>query len=305
MNLRDIDLNLLVVFNELLNTGRVQATAERMGLTQSAVSNALARLRATLGDELFIRTPSGMQPTAYAQELAEPVAYALGAIRGALNQSHTFEPCHSRKKFTVAMTDIGEIYFLPGLMDYLAKSAPDITVNAVRNVPVDLAKEMEAGRIDLALGHLPHLQTGFLQRRLFAQTYVCLFRKTSRLNKDAFSLDDFVSAEHIGISAEGTGHAMIDELFAKMGIDRKIRLYVPHFVAVGHILANTDMVATVPKALASRLAEPFNLVWTAHPVKLPEISVGMFWHAKMHKSAENRWFRDLVFALNHHDAIGV
>ena len=304
MNLRDIDLNLLVIFNELLHTGRVQATADRMGLTQSAVSNALARLRAALGDELFIRTPNGMQPTAYAQELAEPVAYALGAIRGALNNAQSFEPRQSKKKFSIAMTDIGEIYFLPELMDRLAKAAPTISINAVRNIPVDLAKDMESGDIDLALGHLPHLQTGFLQRRLFSQTYVCLFRKNSNLNNDHFSLEDFIHAEHIGISAEGTGHAMIDDLFAKLGIDRKIRLYVPHFVAVGHILANTDMVATVPKALALRLAEPFNLTWTAHPVKLPEISVGMFWHAKMHRSAENRWFRDFVFELNHNVSAG-
>lgn len=304
MHLRDIDLNLLVIFNELLNTGRVQTTADRMGLTQSAVSNALARLRAVLGDELFIRTPSGMQPTAYAQELAEPVAYALGAIRGALNQAQTFDPSQSKKKFTIAMTDIGEIYFLPELMDRLAKSAPAIAINVVRNIPVDLAKDMEAGDIDLALGHLPHLQTGFLQRRLFTQNYVCLFRKSSDLNKDNFSLEDFIRAEHIGISAEGTGHAMIDDLFAKLGIDRKIRLYVPNFVAVGHILASTNMVATVPLALAVRLAGPFNLTWTMHPVKLPEISVGMFWHAKIHRSAENRWFRDLFFELDHKDSAG-
>lgn len=298
MNLRDIDLNLLVIFNELLNTGRVQATADRVGLTQSAVSNALARLRSLLGDELFIRTPTGMQPTAYAQELGEPVAYALASIHGALNQVRRFDPLQSRKRFTIAMTDIGEIHFLPELMEQAGRLAPHVSISTVRNLSLDLAKEMETGGIDLAFGHLPHLQTGFLQRQLFPQNYVCLFRQDSRFNKDSLSLKDFMEAEHIGIAAEGTGHAMINDLFAKMGIERKIKLYVPHFIVVGHILAATDMIATVPQILAMRLCEPFGLSWKPHPVKLPEISVGLFWHAKVHRSLENRWLRDLIFGLN-------
>lgn len=242
MNLRDIDLNLLVMFNELLNTGRVHLTAERLNLTQPAVSNALARLRQILGDELFIRTSSGMQPTPFAQELAEPVAYALGAIHGALNQNRVFEPAYSRQSFTVAMTDIGEIYFLSGLMKHLAQVAPGVSISTVRNHTIDLAHEMQAGHVDLALGHLPHLKTGFFQRRLLGQSYVCLFRKGHALDRDSITQVDFSEAEHVCIVAAGTGHGMVDELFAKMGIERHIRLSVPHFVAVGHILDRKSVV---------------------------------------------------------------
>ena len=298
MNLRDIDLNLLVLFNELLNTGRVHATAERLNLTQPAVSNGLARLRQALGDELFVRTPQGMQPTPFAQELAEPVAYALGAIHGALNQNKIFDPAKSRQSFTIAMTDIGEMHFLSSLMTHLAQVAPGVSISTVRNQSIDLVREMEAGLVDLALGHLPHLKAGFFQRRILGQSYVCLFRKGHALDRDTLMLNDFTQAEHVGIVAAGTGHGLIDELFAKMGIERRIRLRVPHFVAVGHILSNTDMIATVPEVLAHRLSEPFGLTWRPHPVKLPEIFVGMFWHAKSHRDQANHWLRDVIYQIN-------
>lgn len=295
MDLRDIDLNLLVLFNDLLTTGRVNVTAERLGLTQPAVSNALGRLRRLLGDDLFVRTPQGMQPTPFAEALAEPISYALGAIHGALNQNVAFDPLRSRQNFTIAMTDIGEIHFLPELMQRLAATAPGISVSTVRNHSIDLDREMEAGNVHLAIGLLPDLQAGYFQRRLLGQHYVCLFRKGHALDGATVTLDDFTAAEHIGVVAAGTGHGMIDELFARMGIERRIRLRVPHFVAVGHILRNTDMIATVPEVLALRIAEPFGLTWCVHPVSLPEISIGMFWHSKFHRDAANQWLRNLIF----------
>src|SRR4051812_38955265 len=121
MKLRDIDLNLLVVFNQLLAERRVNAAAQSLGITQPAVSNALSRLRRLLGDELFLRTARGMEPTPFAEQLAEPVAYALGTIHSALNQRASFDPATSTRGFVLAMTDIGEIYFLAPLMELLSR----------------------------------------------------------------------------------------------------------------------------------------------------------------------------------------
>lgn len=294
MDLRDIDLNLLVVFNELLETGRVNVVAERLGLTQPAVSNALARLRRRLGDDLFVRTAGGMQPTPFAEALAEPIAYALGAIHGALNQSVVFDPAKSRQTFTIAMTDIGEIHFLPDLMERLAVSAPGVSIGTVRNQSIDLEREMEAGNVHLAIGLLPHLQAGFFQRRLLTQRYVCLHRRGHAFDGRVMTPADFSAADHIGVVAAGTGHGIVDEMFDRLGVVRKVRLRVPHFVSVGHILRSTDMIATVPEVLARRITEPFGLTFQAHPVALPEISIGLYWHAKLHRDAANRWLRDLV-----------
>ena len=123
MDLKDVDLNLLVVFNQFLIERRVSRVADKLGLSQPAVSNALARLRKLTGDTLFLRTTKGMEPTPFAQQLAEPIAYALGLIHSAVNQRTSFDPATAQRSFTVGMTDIGEIYFLPKLMEELARVA--------------------------------------------------------------------------------------------------------------------------------------------------------------------------------------
>ena len=133
MDLKDIDLNLLVVFNQLRIQGRVSRVAETLDVTQPAVSNALARLRTVLGDELFLRTPRGMEPTPFAEQLAEPVAAALGLLESAVNLRSAFDPATSQRAFTIGMTDIGEIYFLPALMQSLSNAAPGVSVRTVRN----------------------------------------------------------------------------------------------------------------------------------------------------------------------------
>jgi len=298
MDLKDIDLNLLVVFNQLLIERRVSKVAENLGLSQPAVSNALARLRKLTGDTLFLRTTKGMEPTPFAQQLAEPIAYALGLIHSAVNQRTSFDPATAQRAFTVGMTDIGEIYFLPKLMDELARVAPGVTMSTVRNTAVNLRDEMEAGHIDLAIGLLPQLKAGFFQRLLFRQRYVCMFRKGHALDKRKVSLAEFSSADHVVVVSEGTGHGKVDELMERGGVTRKVLLTVPHFVAVGHILQHSDMVATVPERLAQALVGPFGLAYVKHPASLPEIAINMFWHAKYHKDPANEWLRGLVFRIH-------
>ena len=297
MELEEIDLNLLVVFRQMLVERRVSRVAEKLGVSQPAVSNALARLRKLLGDELFLRTARGMEPTPFAEQLSESVSYALGMIHSALNQRASFEPASSQRRFTIGMTDIGEIYFLPALMERLAREAPSITLSTVRNQAVNLRDEMEAGKVDLAIGLLPQLKAGFFQRRLFRQRYVCLFRRGHRLDKKKISLAEFCEAEHVVVVSAGTGHGQVDEWLQRRGVPRRVRLTVPHFVAVGDILQATDMVATVPERLAQRMAGPFGLAYVAHPAPLPEMAINLFWHAKYHKDPANQWLRGLVFEM--------
>ena len=294
MELRDVDLNLLVVFDRLLVHRRMNAVAQSLGVTQPAVSNALARLRRLLGDELFLRTSRGMQPTAFAQRLAEPVSAALGTLHGALNQRATFDPSASARTFVLAMTDIGEIYFMPPLMRTLARLAPGVSISTVRNVTATLKEDLEAGRVDLALGLIPDLKAGFFQRRLFRHRYVCMFRRGHPLDKGRVTMQEFSAAEHVVVVAAGTGHNRVDTMLDVSGVRRRIRLRVPHFVAVGHILAETDLIATVPERFAQRVVEPFGLAYVPHPAKLPEIAINVFWHARSHRDPANQWLRSLV-----------
>lgn len=297
MELHDIDMNLLVVFNHLLVERRVSKVAENLGISQPAVSNSLAKLRKLFGDELFLRTSKGMEPTPFADQLAESVSYALAMIHSGLNQQTNFDPAKARQGFTIGMTDIGEIYFLPALMDRLQREAPGITLSTVRNTAINLRDELEAGKVDLAIGLLPQLKAGFFQRRLFTQSYVCLMRRGHRLDKRKLSVAEFSAAEHLLVVSAGTGHGKVDEVLQRSGVDRTVRLTVPHYVSVGHILQGSDLIATVPERLADRLLEPFSLSKVAHPAKLPDVAINLFWHAKYHRSPANRWMRGIVFEL--------
>lgn len=304
MELSEIDLNLLVLFNHLMVERRVSKVAENMGLTQPAVSNALAKLRRTFGDELFLRTPAGMVPTPFAEQLAEPVGYALGMIHSGLNQRTEFTPATLKRTITLGMTDIGEIVFLPALLERMGREAPGVTLNTVRNHATNLRDDMEAGKVDLAIGLLPQLKAGFFQRRLFSQRYVCLFRQGHVLDRPKLTLADYKGAEHVVIVAAGTGHGKVDELIQKAGIERVVRLSVPHFVNVGHILQSTALVATVPERLAFKLTAPFGLTLRTHPVNLPVAPINVFWHAKVHREPANQWLRRVVFEMFGADQAG-
>jgi DNA-binding transcriptional LysR family regulator len=295
MELHDFDLNLLVVFQLLLEERRVSAVATRLGLSQPAVSSALKRLRRLLGDELFLRTTQGMEPTPFAERLAGPVAEALGTIHQALQTRAAFDPGSSTRRFAIAMTDIGEIYFLPELLPLLRRTAPDVEISTVRNTAINLTAEMAAGAVDLAVGYVPDLRAGFFQRRLFPQRYVCMFRPGHRLDKPRLRLADYTAAEHVMVVAAGTGHGEINERLERAGARPKMRLRVPHFVAVGQILQATDLVASVPEKLAVRMAAAYGLKYAALPVKLPPIEIKLVWHAKFHREPGNQWLRTLIF----------
>jgi DNA-binding transcriptional LysR family regulator len=292
--MKNLDLNLLIVFNELFKRRSVSAVASSINLTQPAVSNALRRLRESLNDELFVKTSRGMVPTPFALQFAEPIAYALNSIQSTLDQNINFDPLSSSRTFNVAMSDIGEIYFIPILIKHLSEIAPNINIRTYRTSGEDLKEKMEDGEIDLAVGLLPDLKSGFFQRRLFNQKYVCLTRSGQEYGKK-LSLKKFLEADHVAIDAVGTGHSEIETILNRMGYSRNIVMHVPHFVAVGHILSASNLIATVPEKFADCCTAPFNLTAYPHPIDLPSIMINIFWHGRFHKEAGNQWLRS-VFA---------
>ncbi|AJC18267.1 LysR family transcriptional regulator [Pandoraea sputorum] len=309
MDLHAVDLNLLVVFQHLYNARRVSRVAEALGVTQPAVSNSLARLRKLFNDELFIRTSRGMLPTPMATELAEPVATALDALHGVFNRQLAFDPATSQRAFQIAMTDIGEVHFLPKLMHALGERAPGITVSTVRNTAVNLREEMAAGQVDLAVGHLPDLSAEFFQRRLFRQKYVCMFRpghpldrvttsaRSKKTSTARMTREDFERSEQVMVVAAGTGHGQVDEFMARAHVQRNIRLRVPHFVALADILHATDLIATVTEKFAQRSAQHFGLRYVDHPLDIPDVQINLFWHARYHREPASQWMRTLLFEL--------
>ncbi|OGA44617.1 MAG: LysR family transcriptional regulator [Betaproteobacteria bacterium RIFCSPLOWO2_12_FULL_63_13] len=297
MRLKDIDLNLLVVFQQLYRDRRVSIAAASLGLSQPAVSSALNRLRRMLGDELFVRTARGMLPTTYAKSLEEQTANALRTIQNALDHKGAFDPLTSTRTFTISFADIGEVYFLPQLMETLARTAPHVTITSVRHAASNLIEDMATGKVDLAVGSLPSLKTNFFQRRLFPQRYVCMFRAGHPLDKPRITTAEFSAAEHVVVAAAGTGHTRMNEMLDRAGARRAVHLRVPHWVAVADILHTTNLVATAPEHFAKRGVAFFGLKYVPHPIKLPAIQINLYWHARFHRDVTNQWLRSLLFDM--------
>jgi len=297
IRLQDIDLNLLIVFQLMYRERKTGVVAEQLGLSQPAVSNALARLRKVLNDELFERTARGMKPTPYADNIAESIGYALSTLQDGLNYEERFDPATSDRSFRVSMTDLGEMYLLPKLMSHMAIHAPRVSITTVRDSGRSLKEDMEAGSVDLAVGLLPQLEAGFYQRRLFDQQYVCLMRRDHPLAEGELTLERFSQAQHIVIEALGTGHGRVEKQLKRSGIDRIVRLHLPHFMSAPYIVAETDLIATVTEKLALQTAEKLNLIAHPHPVDIPPAQINLFWHRRFHQDTGNIWLRNLLFGM--------
>ncbi|MET3116585.1 DNA-binding transcriptional LysR family regulator [Undibacterium sp. GrIS 1.8] len=291
---KDIDLNLLVIFQEVFQDRQISSVAKKLGLSQPAVSNALARLRRTFDDELFVRTVLGMQPTPLATGLAEPIASALENIRQALNQQESFDPASSKRQFTIAMTDVGEVYFMPVLVERCQLLAPQLQFSTVRASSIDLKSEMEAGRIDLAIGAFDTISGALYQRRLFKQNYVSMFRSSHPLAGDKISLSDFLAAQHLIVASQESPYDRINQSLDKAGIKAAAHFCVPHFVAVPYIVSTTDLLVTVPQKLAERAAAPFNLKYVRPPLRLPSLQTNIFWHRRYNQDEGNQWLRQFI-----------
>lgn len=290
----DIDLNLLSVFQEVYRERQISSAARRLGLSQSAVSNALARLRRSFGDELFVRTASGMQPTPLASQMAEPIGAAMAQVALALNQRSRFDPATSSRRFVLAMTDVGEVYFMPALIERCRQLAPQLEVSSLRVPTHALKEEMEGGRVDLAVGPFEDVSDALYQRHLFRQPFVCMFRKGHPLGRGELTLARFLAAEHLLVDAADSPYDRINAALARAGVAASTRFRVPHFTAVPYIVGTSDLVVTVPQKLAERAALPFGLEWAAPPLDLPALQTNIFWHRRFNQDPGNQWLRGLL-----------
>lgn len=294
---KDIDLNLLVIFQEVFQERQISSVARKLNLSQPAVSNALARLRKTFNDELFVRTSQGMQPTPLAQQLADPVAAALSHITKALNQHESFDAASSQRQFTIAMTDVGEMYFMPILVEQCRRFAPQVQIATVRANNVDLMAEMETGRIDLSLGAFDQVSDALYHRRLFRQDYVCMYRQDHPLMREGVSSKEFLSAEHLIVSTRENPYDKINQSLEKVGITASNSFTVPHFSSVPYIVSSTNLVVIVPQKLAASAAVPFRLSYSKPPIKLPTLQTNIFWHRRFAQDEGNQWMRQLLVSL--------
>jgi DNA-binding transcriptional LysR family regulator len=295
VNIESIDINLLVVFDALLRDRSVSLAASHMGLTQPAMSNALARLRKTFGDRLFVRTSRGMEPTPFAEQLAVPIRGACELIAKALQIDAGFEAQTSTRSFTFYMTDIGEIVYLPKILMRLAQVAPGIGVKVVRIPERNLQEAMSGGEVDLAVGLFPSLQAGFFQQRLYEDDFVCVVRVDHPRIGSRLTRKMFLEASHAAVESAGTGHqAAVAKVIADQGVHLRTSLRVPHFLALPLIVAKTDHLITIPRRMALAFEGFHRIRILEPPLRFPRIEIRQHWHERYHHDAANRWMRSLI-----------
>lgn len=297
MNTPRVDLNLLLVFDAVLRHRSVSRAAEAVGLSQPAVSNGLRRLREHFHDRLFVRTAEGMVPTPAAEALGSTVTAALAQLGAGLARRAAFDPRAERRTFTLIVTDIGEIVFLPRLLEMAKREAPGIAFRTVHLPAPATRRALETGEADLAVGYVPDLETGVFQQRLFSTEYVCMARADHPTIGERVTRAEFMAATHAIADAEGTGHYVVAQALARLRPPPRIGLRVPQFLALPLIVGASDMVATVPLPLAFALRRAANVKLLAHPLKLPRIEIRQFWHERFHDDPANRWLRQAIVRL--------
>lgn len=296
MNIDEIDLNLLRVFDAVLRERGVTAAAARLGLTQPGVSNALARLRAVFRDPLFVRGPAGMEPTPFARELAEPVRQSLALLESALALGSGFDPATSTRAFRFYMSDLGQVEFLPPLVERLHIVAPSVRLEAVALDLEDIGTALAAGSLDLAVGFLPGLVAPVRRRALFRDAYVCLMRAGHPAAGARLTRRAFLDASHALVSYRG-GHRVIEEALERAGLARRIALRVAHFTVVPMVLERSDLILTLPARVARVYQQSGKFVALVPPVAIPAADVALHWHERFDGDPGNRWLRDLMVEL--------
>jgi len=294
MNVQDVDLNLLRVFDAVLQERSVTAAAARLGLTQPAVSNALARLRTLLGDALFVRTPVGMEATPFARGVAEPVRQALALLDSALAHGPGFEPASATRAFRFYMSDLGQIEFLPPLIERVQRAAPGVRLEAVALDVEDIAGALGTGALDLAMGFLPGLGPPVRRRALFRDPYLCLMRADHPIK--TLTKRKFLDASHALVTYRG-GHRVVEEALERAGLARRISLRLPHFTVVPMVLERTDLICTLPARVARVFERRGKLKSLPPPMPIPVADVAVHWHERFDADQGNRWLREQLIEL--------
>ena len=296
MDIRKVDLNLLVALDALLAERSVSRAAVRLHLSQPATSALLARLRELFGDPLLLRSARGMLPTPRALELLGPVRQVLDEIDAIVQPRAAFDPASAVQTFTLSASDYVEYALLPTLVDFLERKAPGVRL-AVR--PLDLqtvAQQMESGEVDLCITGLQNAPAGLHQRPLYAERMVSVVRRKHPGVGARLTLEKFCSLEHILVSVRGSGlSARIDEALAKLGRKRYARLAVPHFLLVPEIVARSDMISALPERLARGYANKLRIFEL--PLEIEGFTVGQIWHERNQREPAQLWLREILLEL--------
>ncbi len=297
MDIRSLDLNLLVVFDAMLEHQNVTKAGDSIKLSQPAMSAAVSRLRELFDDPLFVRTRQGMAPTPKAQALSPSVRQVVQTIRGDILQPKEFNPLLSDRTFTLVTPDIAEVNFLPRLISELAKKSPHINLRTLAMPREAAAHSLESASAEMAIGYFPDLhKAGFFQQKLITNSHVCLVRMNHPTIGNKITSAQFLQAAHAVVKPDGREH-LFERFLQGKGIKRRVVVELSHFMSLLPIIETSNLLATVPKDLAEFFVQHGNVRYIPTPMKSPVIDVHLFWHQRFHKEPAHIWLRQVIHQL--------
>jgi DNA-binding transcriptional LysR family regulator len=297
MNLAELQFSHLRLVDALARNGSMSVAAQKIGLTQSAASHALARLRNQLQDPIFVRTSKGMQPTAYGMRVVASVEQALEALRIGLDKQLQFAPGKSKRTFNVFMSGVGQMLYLPRLLERLSVEAPEVTLCVHAVPPKNPGAMLESGEVDLAIGSFTTLIAGCRQKRLFRERYVCVARSDHPAFNRGMSVEAFRAVPHGLAEPSGYVEDLLNRWLARQKFRRTVKLRVPYFLAIPLVIARSDLLAIMTSRVADTFAQMLPLKVMQPPMKLPFVDSHLFWHERFHQDPANQWLRGVFVEL--------
>lgn len=289
-DLRRIDLNLLVVLDALLEERHVSRAAERLAMTQPAVSHALNRLRDLLDDPLLVRSGNQMQLTRRAFELAGPLRETLAGVRR-LVLGDDFDPASAELSLRLGMSDYGAWVALPGLLRVLRREAPGIRLEVCQASRLDMATEVANGDLDGALGVFPLLPEGLRAQALFEERFVCLCASETLAGRERLTLDEYLAAPHLRVALQQSPAEEIDSHLERLGRRRQVSATVPHFSVAPALLAGTDLLLTIAERMLPDDLEAHGLASFEPPLQLARFDFVQIWSEASQDDPARRWLR--------------
>jgi DNA-binding transcriptional LysR family regulator len=295
-SLSGLDLNLLVVLRALLRERHVTRAAARVGLSQSATSHALSRLRELYSDPLLVRSGRTLSLTPRAARLLPSLERGLGELESAIASDPEFDPSTARRTFALGISDYLQALIMGPLLRQLVTLAPGIDLSMV--VFPNLRELLESGAIDLAVSIPSSELLGINNELLFEEEFVCMVRRDHPQIKKAPSLAKYLAQRHLVIAPTGTPGSLVDSVLAQRGLERRVALRVTNFLIAPVVVCETDFVNTMPARLARQLAKTYPLRVLPVPLELPKFQYCMFWHPRVDHDPAQRWLRQFVAGVS-------
>lgn len=299
MDLRAVNLNLLLALDALLRERSVSRAAQRMGLSQPAMSNALAQLRTLFGDPLLVRAPGGMAPTPRALELEEPLRHGLAALADVVRAPAAFDPAQSRASLVVAMSDHAEMLLLPALLRRLGERAPGVDLQVLPWGLHDAPPGLADGSVDLMVGYYDadRLPPGHREEELADDHFVCIVRRDHPRIGRRLTLATYLELRHVIVTERPGASGVIDDALARLGKRRRVVARVPRFFMVPYLVADSDLVAAVDSRIARHYERLLPIRVLKAPLELPSGRLGMVFHGRTEADPARAWLRDVVREL--------